>query len=236
MSEIYHVLIVDDHPIIADAYKSAFEFISSENKEVEFDIAIVTNCDDAVESIEKAAKSNGIDIVFLDISLPPSSDGKYLSGEDIGIRIKQVLPKCRIIVATTFNDNYRIQVILRNVNPDGFLIKNDINKDELVTSIKTIMDKAPYYSKSVLELFRKQASTDYKLDKIDRQLLYEMSIGTKMKDLPNIIPMSMPGLEKRKKQLKEIFKVEDNDDRELILKAKEKGFRVTMLLKKFVFD
>ncbi len=224
MSEIYHVLIVDDHPIIADAYKSAFEFISSENKEVEFDIAIVTNCDDAVESIEKASKNNGIDIVFLDISLPPSSDGKYLSGEDIGIRIKQVLPKCRIIVATTFNDNYRIQVILRNVNPDGFLIKNDINKDELVTSIKTIMDKAPYYSKSVLELFRKQASTDYKLDKIDRQLLYEMSIGTKMKDLPNIIPMSMPGLEKRKKQLKEIFKVEDNDDRELILKAKEKGF------------
>ena len=51
-----------------------------------------------------------------------------------------------------------------------------------------------------------------------------MSIGTKMKSLPNIIPMSMAGLEKRKKHLKEIFDVKDNDDRELILKAKEKGF------------
>jgi DNA-binding NarL/FixJ family response regulator len=224
MSQIYNVLLIDDHPIIADAYKSAFEFINSENEAVEFDIKIVTNCDDAIVAIEQASKKEGLDIVFLDISLPPSSDGKYLSGEDIGIRIKQVLPKCKIIVATTFNDNYRIQVILRTVNPDGFLIKNDINKDELVTSIKTIMDKAPYYSKSVLELFRKQASIDYQLDKIDRQLLYEMSIGTKMKDLPNIIPMSMAGLEKRKKQLKELFKVEDNDDRELILKAKEKGF------------
>ena len=224
MSQIYNVLLIDDHPIIADAYKSAFEFINSENEAVEFDIKIVTNCDDAIIAIEQASKKEGLDIVFLDISLPPSSDGKYLSGEDIGIRIKQVLPKCKIIVATTFNDNYRIQVILRTVNPDGFLIKNDINKDELVTSIKTIMDKAPYYSKSVLELFRKQASIDYQLDKIDRQLLYEMSIGTKMKDLPNIIPMSMAGLEKRKKQLKELFKVEDNDDRELILKAKEKGF------------
>jgi DNA-binding NarL/FixJ family response regulator len=224
MSQIYNVLLIDDHPIIADAYKSAFEFINAENEAVEFDIKIVTNCDDAIVAIEQASKKEGLDIVFLDISLPPSSDGKYLSGEDIGIRIKQVLPKCKIIVATTFNDNYRIQVILRTVNPDGFLIKNDINKDELVTSIKTIMDKAPYYSKSVLELFRKQASIDYQLDKIDRQLLYEMSIGTKMKDLPNIIPMSMAGLEKRKKQLKELFKVEDNDDRELILKAKEKGF------------
>ena len=45
-----------------------------------------------------------------------------------------------------------------------------------------------------------------------------------MKDLPGIIPMSMPGLERRKKQLKKLFEVKDNDDRELILKAKEKGF------------
>ena len=224
MSKIYNVLIVDDHPIIADAYKSAFEYISLEKKDVTFNIDIVTNCDDAVAHINSVSNSGNLDIVFLDISLPPSSDGKYLSGEDIGVKIKEVIPTCKVIVATTFNDNYRIQVILKSVNPDGFLIKNDINKEELVTSIKTILDNSPYYSKSVLELFRKQSSTDYKLDKIDRQLLYEMSIGTKMKDLPNIIPMSMPGLEKRKKQLKELFKVQDNDDRELILKAKEKGF------------
>ena len=224
MSKIYSVLIVDDHPIIADAYKSAFNYISSENEELKFDIAIVNNSDDAIETITKASITNGIDIVFLDISLPPSSDGKILSGEDIGIKIRKIIPDCKIIIATTFNDNYRIQVILKNVNPDGFLIKNDVNKEELVTSIKSILAEAPYYSKSVLELFRKQSSIDYKLDKIDRQLLYEMSIGTKMKDLPKIIPMSMTGLEKRKKHLKVLFEVKENDDRELILKAKAKGF------------
>ena len=224
MNKNYNVLIVDDHPIIADAYKSAFDFISSEDKDISFDITIVNNSDDAILKINEATEKKGIDIVFLDISLPPSTDGKILSGEDIGIKIRQVLPKCRVIIATTFNDNYRIQVILKNVNPDGFLIKNDINKDELVASIKSMMSGAPYYSKSVLELFRKQSSIDYRLDKIDRQLLHEMSIGTKMKDLPKIIPMSMAGLEKRKKHLKEIFSVMNNDDRELILKAKEKGF------------
>ncbi|WP_298365072.1 response regulator [uncultured Lutibacter sp.] len=224
MTSIYKVLLIDDHPIIADAYRSAFEFVSSEDENIEFEISMASNCDEAVEAINEASKNDGIDIVFLDISLPPSSDGKYLSGEDLGVKIKELLPKCKIIVATTFNDNYRIQVILKNVNPDGFLIKNDINKDELVNSIKNILNDTPYYSKSVLELFRKQASIDYKLDKIDRQLLHEMSIGTKMKDLPKIIPMSMAGLEKRKKNLKGLFKVLDNDDRELILKAKEKGF------------
>ncbi|WP_299528094.1 response regulator [uncultured Lutibacter sp.] len=224
MSKIYNVLIVDDHPIIADAYKSAFDFISSENNKLKFNISIVHNSDDAINKITEASKKNGIDIVFLDISIPPSTDGKILSGEDIGVTIRKLLPKCKIIVATTFNDNYRIQVILKNVNPEGFLIKNDVNKDELVTSIKMVLDNSPYYSKSVLELFRKQASIDYRLDKIDRQLLYEMSIGTKMKELPNIIPLSMTGIEKRKKNLKVLFDVDDNDDRSLVLKAKEKGF------------
>jgi DNA-binding NarL/FixJ family response regulator len=224
MNSNYRVLIIDDHPIIADAYKSAFEYISLNNPKVNFEISIAINCDEAIEKIDNASKNKGIDIVFLDISLPQSTDGLFLSGEDLGVRIKKVLPACKIVVATTFNDNYRIQAILKNVNPDGFLIKNDVNKDELVFAIKTVLDESPYYSKSVLELFRKQASIDYKIDKIDRQLLYEMSIGTKMKDLPNIIPMSMAGLERRKKQLKKLFEVKDNDDRELILKAKEKGF------------
>lgn len=224
MSKIYNVLLVDDHPIIADAYKSAFDYISSEKNDIDFNISIVNNCDDAVKHVVNASKGKGLDIVFLDISLPPSSDGKFLSGEDIGIKIKQLMPKCKVLIATTYNDNYRIQVILKNVNPDGFLIKNDINKEELVSSVRSILSGSPYYSKSVLELFRKQTSIDYRLDKIDRQLLYEMSIGTKMKDLPNIIPMSLAGLEKRKKHLKELFGVQNNFDRELIQKAKEKGF------------
>jgi DNA-binding NarL/FixJ family response regulator len=222
--KFFNVLIIDDHPIIADAYKSAFEFISSENKKIKFKISIANTSDQAVEIIEDSYENKGLDIVFLDISLPQSKNHKILSGEDLGIRIKQLLPKCKIIVATTFNDSLRIQAILKNVNPEGFLIKNDIDKEELITSILSIMDSTPYYSKSVLELLRKQASVNHKLDKIDRQLLYELSIGTKMKDLPNILPMSMAGIEKRKKQLKQLFDVEDNDDRSLILKAKEKGF------------
>jgi DNA-binding NarL/FixJ family response regulator len=224
MATIYKVLIIDDHPIIADAYKSAFEYISEQNKNLKFKISIANTCDTAIDKINQISKNNGFDIVFLDISLPPSSDGEFLSGEDLGIKLREVSPSCKIIVATTFNDNHRIQAILQNVNPDGFLIKNDITKDELVTSIKNILDDSPYYSKSVLKLFRKQGAVDFKLDKIDRQLLYELSIGTKMKDLPKILPMSLAGIEKRKKQLKEVFEVEDNDDRGLILKAKEKGF------------
>lgn len=222
--KIYKVLLIDDHPIILEVYKSAIKEVNLLIENSEFEVETAHNSDEALEKIISASNSANFDIIFLDMKLPPSEDGKILSGEDLGIKINQLSPTSKIIVSTTFNDNYRVQNILKNVNPEGFLIKNDIDTEELVEAIQKVISKPPYYSKSVLQLIRKQMSSDYLLDKIDRQLLYELSIGTKMKDLPNIIPMSMTGIEKRKRQLKAIFDVQDNEDRELILKAKEKGF------------
>jgi hypothetical protein len=55
-------------------------------------------------------------------------------------------------------------------------------------------------------------------------MLYELSLGTRMKDLPNIVPLSIAGIEKRKRILKEVFDVEDQGDKALIMKARELGF------------
>ncbi len=62
------------------------------------------------------------------------------------------------------------------------------------------------------------------IDSIDRKILYELSIGARMKDMPNYVPLSAASIEKRKRHLKKIFNVKDKGgDRELILVAKEKG-------------
>jgi hypothetical protein len=45
-----------------------------------------------------------------------------------------------------------------------------------------------------------------------------------MKELPNILPLSIAGIEKRKRQLKKIFDVSSLEDKQLIIVAKEKGF------------
>ena len=62
------------------------------------------------------------------------------------------------------------------------------------------------------------------LDEYDRKILYELSIGTRMKDLPNLLPLSIAGIEKRKRNLKRMFNVKKLDDRQLMISAKEKGF------------
>jgi len=202
----------------------AFEHISSQDTNLKFDVHIVENCDDAMDSIKKAAKQKGIDIIFLDISLPPSADGKILSGEDLGEKINQLLPKSKVIISTTFNDNYRMHTILNTVDPDGFLVKNDLTPEELIDAIKKVLVAPPYYSTTVLNMLRKQFTANHQIDKIDRQLLYELSKGTKMKELPTVIPMSMAGLEKRKRLLMEVFNVSDKSDKQMIKIAREKGF------------
>ena len=45
-----------------------------------------------------------------------------------------------------------------------------------------------------------------------------------MNELPQIIPLSLAALERRKRVLKEVFDVEKKSDRELLKVAEEKGF------------
>jgi DNA-binding NarL/FixJ family response regulator len=224
MKEKNKVLIIDDHPLICDAYRSALQQVMREHKNINLKIESAENCDSAREKITNTWTEEGWDLVFLDIRLPASKDRRVLSGEDLGELIRENHPLAKIIVATTFNDNYRIQNIFNSLNPEGFLIKNDLDPKELVNAIVKIMQGGVHYSQTVSNLMRKKMHTSINIDKIDRQILYELSLGTKMKDLPNIVPLSIAGIEKRKRILKEIFDVEDQGDKALILKARELGF------------
>ncbi|WP_053991666.1 response regulator [Mangrovimonas sp. TPBH4] len=219
-----NVLIVDDHPLIADAYKMAFYKVEQASSNYTFNIDYAQDIDIAYQKFTDSLQSNKFDLVFLDINLPSSSDGKLISGEDFGIEIKDLDPTVKIIVSTMYNNNFRIQNIIKTVNPEGFLIKSDVDPKTLVAAIETVLSGSPYYDKTVLKLFRLQISSDIVVDSVDRQILHELSKGTKMIELPKIIPLSASAIEYRKRRLKEAFNVEDKDDRALINEAKDKGF------------
>ena len=121
------MLIVDDHPIICNSYKDAFEEVSAANENLHIQVDVALDCDSAREKINNRWVEKGYDLVLLDIRLPASRDRKLVSGEDLGELIREVQPEARIIVATTFNDNFRMQNIIRSLNPEGFLIKNDLD-------------------------------------------------------------------------------------------------------------
>ncbi len=221
----YVVLIIDDHPLIVSAYRDALDFISKKNQEISFHIKTASDCETAFVQIEASEnKIQKFDLIFLDIKLPPSKNHKILNGEGLGIIIKERLPDCKIIISTTFNDNFRIYNIFQSINPEGFLIKNEITSKELTSAIEDVLNNKLYYSDTVTKHLRNEASNNLFLDKIDRKILFELSRGTKMSKLPNFVPLSLAGIEKRKRRLKELFGVTKENDKSLIVVAREKGF------------
>ncbi|UGU16860.1 response regulator [Sinomicrobium kalidii] len=215
------ILMVDDHPMILEGYKNVLLQIDTG-----YDLAIdvAGNCDTAYSKILQAIPENHYNIIFLDISLPPSADGEIMSGEDLGIRVKELSPKTKIIVLTMFDDNFRIRNIMANLEPDSFILKNEATASILTTAFKTILDDVPYYSPTVTKLLKAQLSNTFVLDKIDRSIIYHLSKGTKTKQLPEYINLSLRAIENRKRRLKDVFGLENGDDRALLDKARECGY------------
>lgn len=224
MKQIISVLIIEDHPFSANAYKKAISDMGKEMPDTEFKFSMAKDCDSALEKIMEAVEGGGVDIVLLDMNLPESKGVKIRTGEDLGVKVRKELPKAKIIVCTTYYDNLRIQSIVKSLDPEGFLVKNDFNLNELKSCVKRVIEEPPYYSITVLKSFRMQVANGHIIDDIDRKLLYELSIGTRMNELPKVVPLSMTGIERRKRQLKEIFDLKNAGDRELVVLAKEKGF------------
>lgn len=214
------ILIIDDHPIIVEGYKNTLLEIREELDPV-MDIAV--NCDDAYEKII-SSQDQPYHLILLDISLPPSKDGKILSGEDLGLIIREKAPSSHLIVLTMFNENYRLHNILKNLNPEGFLIKSDVTPKELLKAIEEVSTNKHYYSHTVIELLRKQVTSDILIDNIDRKILFHLSKGVQTRNLIDVVPLSLAAVEKRKRLMKEAFGIRNGGDILLLETAKQMGF------------
>jgi len=218
------ILIVDDHPVVLEACKGILGDLNSDLHNITIDSA--TNCDSAINYIKIASKTTSYDILFLDINLPESSDGKIIDGEDLAIFAKEKLPNSKTIILTGIHENHRIKNILKTVNPSGLLIKTDINSSELLIAFNTVIYNPPYYSSTVMKYLRSQVaiSTHVPLDAVNRKIIFYLAKGVKTKNLVNHVNLSLSAIEKRKSYIKQVFGLENGDDAAIVEKAKNLGF------------
>ncbi|GAA4268379.1 DNA-binding response regulator [Hyunsoonleella aestuarii] len=223
MTEHIKILMIDDHPMIIEGYQNTLQFTKSDNQELKIDIA--NNCDEAVAFMNKSIEIDlPYDVLFVDISLPPSTDGSMSSGEDLAEYAREVLPKAKVIILTMFNESFRIHNIIRNIDPEGFLIKSDLTSSELASAFQAVLYNPPFYSGTVNSHIRKTITSDIVIDEKNRKILHLLSQGVKTKNLASHLDISLSAVEKRKKQLKELFGVEDGQDETLLDAARKKGF------------
>ncbi|EIA10157.1 response regulator [Flavobacterium frigoris] len=214
-----NILIVDDHPFIIQGYKNAitrynpnkYEFVISEAKDCKSAYDVITD-----------SETLPFDIAFLDISMPPYEEKGLYSGEDLAKLILDTMPNCKIILLTMFTEFLKIKTIIKNINPHGLVIKNDLTFDELLFAFDKVIKNEQYYSQSVLKMLDSQEDT-IEIDLFDKQILFHLSKGTKTKDIPQYIPISLNAIEVRKLNLKILLKVTEGSDIDLVREARNIG-------------
>ncbi len=214
-----NILIVDDHPFIIQAYKNALDKYSQQG--YEFDVTQANNCKSGYENIAEGQKT--FDVAFFDISMPEYPEKGIYSGEDLAILMKKEMPNCKVILLTMHTELLKINNIIKNINPNGLIIKNDLTFDELIFAFDKIINNESYYSQTVIKLVGQAQYNNIELDAFDKQILFHLSKGVKTKDLPQYIPLSLSAIEKRKLNIREILEVKGGSDIDLINEAKTKG-------------
>lgn len=215
-----NVLIVDDHPMTIWGYELTLKMYAEDH---DWHFGKANNCNQAINVLNKS-RGLSYQVVLLDINLPTSEQGSMKNGEDLGLKIKKLYPKIKIIVLTMLSDPLRIKGILKNLNPNGFIIKSQITPELLFKSIIDVLNDKNFYCEEVKKVLPLNFSNNQEITNFDREILYYLSIGEKMKNLPKHIPLSMASIERRKKKLKVFFGISEGTNRDLIRVASERGY------------
>jgi DNA-binding NarL/FixJ family response regulator len=215
-----NILIVDDHPFIIEGYKNAITRYNP--KEYEFSITQAKDCRSAYDIITNPTALI-FDVAFLDISMPPYEEKGIYSGEDLAKLINETMPNCKIILLTMYTELLKIKTIINAINPNGLVIKNDLTFDELLFAFDKVINNKIYYSQSVQKMLDLAEKGTIEIDQFDKQILFHISKGTKLDEIPQYIPISLGEIERRKLNLKELLKIDSGSDIDLIREAKNQG-------------
>lgn len=215
MKQQYQVLLIDDHLITLDAYKSILEMMPQD-----FIVTEAQSIDVALAKMQKQSRLLPFDIAFVDIHLPKSSTTTMESGEELAIELRKRFPNIKIIIPTQHNQAERIRYIINSVNPEALLLKDEFRSSHISNAVQAVLNNELYFSPKVYSVLR---MNDLKLDVYDLKILSCLARGMKIKDMPLHIPLSHRAIEDRKSNLMIKLDVPPRDNETLIAVAKEKG-------------
>nr|WP_315164823.1 response regulator [uncultured Flavobacterium sp.] len=216
------ILIVDDHPMTVDSYSNILSVSNFQERTPNFIRSY--NCEEAYNKIFFYLNQNTtIDLALLDISLPPYIKFNIENGIDLASLIRKKFPKCKIVLLTMHGEPLAVDKIIKDINPEGFVSKNDINFELFPIICKKIINGEIYKSRTIIESQKELLDRNINWDKHDSQILILISKGIKTVNLPNYIPLSMSAIEKRKANIKGQLLMGKGSDSDLISIAKKLG-------------
>lgn len=213
-----NILLVDDHPMTVEGFMNVLLKVNFSKKKAVFTKA--HNCKDGYDSIIRS--SIPFEIAIIDQGLPSYPEQSIATGSDLALLIRKNMPDCKIIMVTAHSEVIIIYDIIKKVNPDGLINKNDISPDNLQLIVAEVIQGHQYHSQMVKSCIEEIWKKELLFDDYNRQILSYLSKGFKVKDLDEVVCLGDSAIQKRVIQMKNAFNVTDNTG--LVKEAMKLGF------------
>ncbi|HRX67234.1 MAG TPA: response regulator transcription factor [Tenuifilaceae bacterium] len=200
-----NVLIVDDHPLIAQGLVKSLEKLDS-----------IKVCGIAItgkEALEKVEFLNP-DVVLLDIRLPDDN------GINICKSITKKTPSQKVIALTTFNQRYYIQSMI-DAGVQGYLLKSS-SADEIIEAIICVSEGETYYCEEVEKILRQQNEQSIYISKREMEVLKLIAEGFTNQEIAEKLFISPLTVDSHRKNL--IMKLGAKNTASLISIANSDGY------------
>ncbi|REE08377.1 DNA-binding NarL/FixJ family response regulator [Winogradskyella pacifica] len=214
------VLIIDDHPIQIDGYKSILS-LSDINEFL--NITACYNCEEAYKIITTSQNKNRFVLAIIDYSIPPYEDQNLFNGQDVARLMQRYFPETKIVIITSHTEAIVLYNILKKVNPHGLLVKSDIDGEELLVAFSEITKGNTYYSESVIKAKKTLISKEELLDTTNRKIIELLAQGIKTKNLPTHLALSQSAIEKRKSTIKDVLGITKGNDEDILREVRKLG-------------
>ena len=216
--ELIKILIVDDHPTMIEGYKSIlYSYYSPDN----LSITSVHSCETAYLYITKI--NQPLDLILLDLALPPYEPAKLFSGEDLAVLIQKIWKKTKIMMLTSHTEAFILYNLIKKINPEALLIKSDFKSDEFLKAFESALQGQTYYSQTAQQSIKEVGANHFGLDSYDRRIISLLAKGIKTKNLPEHLSITISAIDKRKAQIKLFFGIQKGNDEDIISEARKRG-------------
>jgi DNA-binding NarL/FixJ family response regulator len=196
LNQIASIMIVDDHPIVANGIQQLIDR--------EPDMKVIQSVQDAESAIKFIEKLTP-DLLVVDISLKGSTNGI-----DLIKSLKKRYPKIKSLVLSMHEENLYAERAIK-AGAKGYIMKNDLT-DNIVKAIRSILSGNLYLSETITskllnhmvnEEEEKDDETEIKkLSDREFEVFQFISKGVKTSDIAKEINISVKTVEAHKLRIK----------------------------------
>lgn len=199
---MYKILIVDDHPVLAEGLKSLLA-----------DYKMCGKADIAISGKEgtKYLESQEYDLIFLDINLPD------VSGIDLCATIHKEYPDIKILALTSFSEFTCVNNMMTN-GASGYVLKNAM-PEEIIKGVETVMNGKIFLCHEVDILMKKETDNHVFLTRRETDLLRLITQGFTNQEIAEKLFLGSETIKSYRKNL--LFKLNAKNTAALVKMALE---------------